>query len=154
MTGKRMFGAIGGAAVALCLMAAADSAAATTVRFGTTSASAVSWPEFIAQDKGFYAAENLDVQITYTGNNTTVVQQLIGGSFDLGQTTFETTVRAVEDRAPIVMVASTMIKYAYSIMAQKDIKSIKDMKGKRIILALPKSALTVYWNRALEQAGM
>ena len=28
------------------------------------------------------------------------------------------------------------------------------MKGKRVILALPKSALTVYWNRALEQAGL
>lgn len=128
--------------------------AETVVRYGTTSASAVSWPEFIAQDQGFYKAEGLDVQVTYTGNNTTVVQQLIGGSFDIGNTTFETLVRAVEHGAPIVMTASTMIKYSYSIMAQKDIKSIKDMKGKRVILALPKSALTVYWNRALEQAGM
>jgi NitT/TauT family transport system substrate-binding protein len=129
-------------------------AASTKIRFGTTSASAVSWPEFIAQDQGFYKEENLEVLVTYTGNNTTVVQQLIGGSFDLGQTTFETTIRAVEKHAPLVMIGSTMIKYSYSIMAQKDIKSIKDMKGKRIILALPKSALTVYWNRAIEQAGL
>jgi NitT/TauT family transport system substrate-binding protein len=139
---------------ALCLSIAAADAAETRIRFGTTSASAVSWPGFIAQDKGFFAAENLDVQMTFTGNNTTVVQQLIGGSFDMGETTFETTIRAVEHAAPIVMIGSTMIKYSYSVMAQKDIKSLKDMQGKRIILALPKSALTVYWNRAVEQAGM
>ncbi|MPZ57245.1 MAG: PhnD/SsuA/transferrin family substrate-binding protein [Rhizobiales bacterium] len=155
MTYKRLIGTACGLTLALCTIVSIEGAnAATKIRFGTTSASAVSWPEFIAQDKRYYAAENLNVEVTYTGNNTTVVQQLIGGSFDLGQTTFETTIRAIENRAPIVMIGSTMIKYSYSIMAQKDIKSIKDMKDKRIILALPKSALTVYWNRAVEQAGM
>jgi NitT/TauT family transport system substrate-binding protein len=129
-------------------------AAATKVNFGTASASAINWPEFIAEDQGFFKAENLEFQITYTGNNATVVQQLIGGNFDLGQTTFETAIRAIDKGASIIMIGSTMIKFSYSIMAQKDIKSIKDMKHKRIILALPKSALTVFWNRALEQAGM
>lgn len=142
-----------------CLLTAAAATigpanATTVVRYGTTSASAAEWMEFIASDQGYFKAEDLDVQITFTGNNTAVVQQLIGGSFDLGQSTFETTIRAVDKGAPIAMIGATMIKYSYSIMAQKDIKSVKDMKGKRIILALPKSALTVFWNRAVEQAGM
>jgi NitT/TauT family transport system substrate-binding protein len=155
MTKRRMSATACGALIVMGLaLSAASAAEVTKIRFGTTSASAVSWPAFIAEDKGFYKAENLEVQVTYTGNNTTVVQQLIGGSFDLGETTFETTIRAAEHKAPIVMIGSTMIKYSYSVMAQKDIKSLKDMKGKRVILALPKSALTVYWNRALEQAGM
>lgn len=156
MTKTRLIGVILASSVALgttCLANAAT-AESTVVSFGTTSASAVSWPEFIGLDQGFFKAENLDLQITFTGNNATVVQQLIGGSFDLGQTTFETTVRAIEKHAPIIMIGSTMIKYAYSIMAAKNIHSIKEMKGKQIILALPKSALTVYWNRAVEQAGM
>lgn len=145
------------AAIGLVLCAAmsiGSATAATVFRFGTTSPSAINWPEFIAEDQGFFKAENLEFQATYTGNNATVVQQLIGGSFDVGQTTFETAIRAVEKGAPLIMIGSTMIKYSYSIVAQKEIKSIKDMAHKRIILALPKSALTVYWNRALEQAGM
>lgn len=140
--------------MALCIALVGPASATTIIHYGTTSASAAAWMEFIAQDQGFFKAEDLDVQMTFTGNNTTVVQQLIGGSFDLGQTTFETTVRAVDKGAPISMIATTMTKYSYSIMAQKDIKSIKDMVHKRIVLALPKSALTIYWNRALEQAGI
>src|SRR5262245_12461028 len=131
MTCNWLTGSACGLALAVGVLLSSGTAhAATKIRFGTTSASAVSWPEFIAEEKGFYKAENLEVEITYTGNNTTVVQQLIGGSFDLGQTTFETTIRAIENRAPIVMIGSTMIKYSYSIMAQKDIKSVTDMKGK------------------------
>jgi NitT/TauT family transport system substrate-binding protein len=156
MNRTRLIGAAVSMTVAVGAACLADSAKAepTLIRFGTTSASAVSWPEFIGLDHGLYTAENLNLQVTYTGNNATVVQQLIGGSFDMGQTTFETTIRAIEKRAPITMIGSTMIKYSYSIMAQKNIHSVKDMKGKRVILALPKSALTVYWNRALEKAGM
>jgi NitT/TauT family transport system substrate-binding protein len=144
--------AVAGLVVAASMVSPAQ--AAKKVRFGDTSASAISWPVFLAQEKGFFAAEGLDVELTFTGNNTTVVQQLIGGSFDIGQTTFETTIRAIENGAPIVMTSSMMIKYSFSIMAQKEIGSVQEMKGKRVILALPKSALTVYWNRAVEQAGM
>jgi NitT/TauT family transport system substrate-binding protein len=150
--GKKKLTALCGIGIYVAL--AGSASAVTVVHYGTTSPSAASWMEFIAQDQGFFQAEGLDVQMTFTGNNTTVVQQLIGGSFDLGQTTFETTVRAVDKGAPISMIATTMTKYSYSIVAQKNINSINDMVHKRIILALPKSALTIYWNRALEQAGI
>ncbi len=152
MPGLKGFAAACG--ISLVVAATASANAATVVRYGTTSASAAAWMEYIAQDQGFFKAEDLDVRVTFTGNNATVVQQLIGGSFDIGQTTFETTVRAVDKGAPIAMIGTTMIKYSYSVLAQKDIKSIKEMAHKRIILALPKSALTVFWNRALEQAGL
>jgi NitT/TauT family transport system substrate-binding protein len=145
---------MGAALTALVGLGGGDASALNKLRLGDTSPSAPSLPVMIAIDHGFYAAENLEVEITYTGNNTTVAQQLIGRNFDLGLTTFETAIRAIDKGAPVQITGSVMLKYAYSMMADKSINSISQMKGKRVMLALPKSALTVYWNRALEKAGM
>jgi NitT/TauT family transport system substrate-binding protein len=71
----------------------------------------------------------------------------VGGTFDLGVTTVETAIRAVESGAPIVMIGSSMMKFPYAFMAAPAIDKPADLKGKKIILDLPKSFLSYKWGQ-------
>jgi NitT/TauT family transport system substrate-binding protein len=106
---------------------------------GQTSRSASDWPNYIAQDQGFYKQAGVSPQTIYIGNVAEVGQQVAAGSLDIGLTTFEVTVRVVEAGAPIVMVGSTLIKYPYSLMSDKNVGSAADLVGKKVILPVPKS---------------
>ena len=55
-----------------------------TVTVGTVgSASANLWPVFIGINKGFFAAENLKVDVVYVQSSAQLVQQLTAGSLDI-----------------------------------------------------------------------
>src|SRR5690242_15115748 len=50
------------------------------------------WPIWAAQEKGFFAAEGLDVQLTPTPSSVFQLQNLIEGKFDIGVTAFDNVV--------------------------------------------------------------
>ncbi len=123
----------------------------TKVQFGDVSRTAASWILEIARLNGYYHRAKLDIETTYVGNNPAVAQQVVGNAFDLGLTTVETAIRAVENGAPIVMIGSGMLKFPYAFMAPPSIASAADLKGKKIILDLPKSYLSykfAQWSRS------
>ena len=123
--------------------------ALTKVQFGDVSRTATSWPLEIARTNGFYDREKLALETTFVGNNPAVAQQVVGGAFDLGLTTVETAIRAIEARAPITMIASVMLKFPYSFMAAPSINAPADLKGKKVILDLPKGFLAYRFSRWL-----
>jgi ABC-type nitrate/sulfonate/bicarbonate transport system substrate-binding protein len=144
------------AALMVCAVALVRPAAAEMQKltFGDVSAVAPSWPMMIAEKNGYFADENLAVDTIYTGNNVAVVQQVVGGSLDIGDTTFETALRAVNGGAPIALTASEMLKYPYSVMVAAEIRAPADLAGKRIILPFQKSPLTAFWNKWTAEHGL
>lgn len=141
-------------AVVVLTSAGQSSAQMQKITLGDVAPVAAAWPAMVADDFGYFKDEGLDVSTVYTGNNAMVAQQVVGGSLDLGVTTVETAIRAIEGGATMQIVASEMLKYPYSMMAPAQIQKAEDIKGKRVILALPKSAPTVFWNRWLAEHGM
>lgn len=115
------------------------------LQFGDVSRTAVNWISALAVSKGFFERERLGVEITYTGNNAAVAQQVVGGSFDLGMSTVETSIRAIEQGAPVAIIGSGMLKFPYSFMADAAIAKPADLKGKKVILDLPTSYLSYTW---------
>jgi ABC-type nitrate/sulfonate/bicarbonate transport system substrate-binding protein len=65
----------------------------TKIRVGQVAPIALFWPDFIAQQKGFYAAEGIDVDSNFLGSVAAIVQQTIGNSIDISFTTAETMAR-------------------------------------------------------------
>ena len=58
--------------------------AAEMLTVGTVGqASANLWPVFIALDKGFFAAEDLKVDVIYVQSSAQLVQQITAGSLDI-----------------------------------------------------------------------
>ena len=77
------------AAALLAGMACAPVArAAETVTIGTVGqASANLWPVFIGLSKGFFAAEDLKVEVVYVQSSAQLVQQITAGSLDICMST-------------------------------------------------------------------
>ena len=132
----------------------ASAQSSSTIQLGDVSRTAASWVLEIARVNGFNDREKVDVQTTYVGNNPAVAQQVVGGSFDLGITTLETAIRAIEGGAPIAMIGSGMLKFPYAFMAAPGIKSAADLKGKKIILDLPTGFLGYEFGRWAKANGL
>jgi NitT/TauT family transport system substrate-binding protein len=124
------------------------------VTIGQVAPIALFWPDFIAQQKGFYAAEGLDVDSLFVGSVAAAAQQTIAGSIDVAFTTAEVAIRATDRGGDIVIIGETLYKWPYSFMAAKDIKKAQDLKGKKVILSTPKQDLTLLWEQWLRDNGM
>lgn len=122
--------------------------------FGDTSPVASSWPNMIAASDGLFAKSGLAVETVYTGNNVYVVQQLIGGSLDIGATTFDSALRGMASGAPVVIIGSQMLRYPYSIVAAPGIADLKGLAGKSIILPFATSPLTTLLDTTLRDKGV
>ncbi|MFI4987409.1 MAG: ABC transporter substrate-binding protein [Alphaproteobacteria bacterium] len=142
---------------AVGLAGAAHPAAAAElkkVNVGEVAPIALFWPDFVAQKKGFYEKEGLDVDAVFVGSVAGSVQQMMGGALDVVFTTAETAIRAVDKGGDVVILGETVYKWPYSFMAAKDIKTPQDLKGKKVILSTPKQDLAIIWNQWLRDQGM
>jgi ABC-type nitrate/sulfonate/bicarbonate transport system substrate-binding protein len=133
---------------------AASAADAKTVRAGEIAPIAIFWPGLIAVKNGFYPAEGVQVELNYVGGVTASVQQLIGGSLDFAYTTCEVALQAAEKGADISIVGGTAIKYPYSMMSARDVKTAADLKGKKVILPPPRQDIAIFFDRWLRENGV
>src|ERR1700733_15803633 len=142
------------AIVLACL--AAPAARAEPLTLGTVGqASANLWPELIALDKGFFAAEGLQVDIVYVQSSAALVQQLAGGSLGIAtQTGLADPVRALGMGAPIAVVRNDVQAPPYALVAKANITSMKELKGKVISLGGPKDITRIYVERMLAPNGV
>jgi NitT/TauT family transport system substrate-binding protein len=142
------------AAALLALAAASTAIAQTKVIVGQVSRTAVNWPSFIAESEGMMKAEGITLDTIYVGNVALIAQQVVGGSLDIGNTTFETAIQAIESGAPLSIIGSVAIKYPFSLMSAKDVKTPADIKGKKVILPVPKSDMDNFITDWLVKNGM
>jgi NitT/TauT family transport system substrate-binding protein len=143
-------------AIALTCLAASAARAAETLTLGTVGqASANLWPELIALDKGFFAAEDLKVDLIFIQSSAALVQQVAAGSLNVGtQTGLADPVRAVSMGAPIAVVRIDVQAPPYDLVAKPTIAGMKDLKGKVISLGGPKDITRIYVDRMLEPSGV
>jgi ABC-type nitrate/sulfonate/bicarbonate transport system substrate-binding protein len=148
-------------AIALLLLGSSLAAqpparAADTVTIGTVgSASSNIWPVFIGQKKGFFAAENIALDVVYVQSSANLVQQLAAGSLDITMSTgLVDPIRAVSQKAPVAIVRLELQAPPYALIAKPAIKSMKDLKGKLVSLGGPKDITRIYVERMLEPNGV
>lgn len=138
------------------LAAQAPARAADTVTIGTVgSASSNIWPVFIGQKKGFFAAENISLDVVYVQSSANLVQQLAAGSLDITMSTgLVDPIRAVSQKAPVAIVRLELQAPPYALIAKPTIKTMKDLKGKIVSLGGPKDITKIYVERMLEPNGV
>jgi len=142
------------AAVLLCHPAVSYAADPASIEVGDVAPIAPNWPSFVAEDEGFYRKEGVAPKVTYVGNVANTVQQLVGGSFGIAVSTFDTAIRAMAKGSDAVMIGALVMKYPYSIMSDADIKNPADMKGKIVVLPFAKDLLTFVWNDWVKSHGV
>ncbi len=146
------------AALALCAasLVAPPTRAADNVTIGTVgSASANLWPVFIGINKGFFAAENLNVDLYFVQSSANLVQQLTAGSVNIAMSTgLVDPIRAIDQGAPIAIVRFEVQAPPYALLAKPAIKTLAGLKGKTISLGGPKDITRIYVERMLSPHGV
>jgi ABC-type nitrate/sulfonate/bicarbonate transport system substrate-binding protein len=119
------------------------------------SASANLWPVFIGLDKGFFAAENIKVDLVYTPASAAVIQQLAAGSLNITISTgLVDPIRAIDQGAAIAIVRVEVQAPPYVMMAKANIRSLSGLKGKVISVGGAKDITRVYAERMLAPQGL
>jgi ABC-type nitrate/sulfonate/bicarbonate transport system substrate-binding protein len=89
------------------------------------------WPNYVAAAVGLYAKQGLEVQDVVVDPNLTT-SMLIGGSVEVSHADTTQLMLALQKGANLVAVGLQTDRNPYSLMAPAAIKTVADLKGKRI----------------------
>lgn len=89
---------------------------------------------FLAQDKGYYAEEGLNVEILPGGPDIVPEQQVAGGSADIGVDWVASLLTSQEQEMPLVQIAQIYQKSGLVLVSKKEagISGGADLKGKKV----------------------
>jgi NitT/TauT family transport system substrate-binding protein len=143
---------LAGGAIALSGVAKATD----TVTVGMVGAvSSTHWPVYIGLTKGYFAAEDLKLDLIFIQSSAALVQQLTAGSLDLALSTgLADPIRAIDRGSSIAIVRIEMQAPPYTLLAKPAIKSWADLKGKTISIGGPKDITRIYLERMAGPNGV
>ena len=122
-----------------------------TINYPTRSGA--SWPLFIAKEGGYYQKYGLDVNLVFAGHPAGVAM-IISGEAQMASYSLESSMQAGAKDASLVMVGNSLNKAVFALVARKEIKSVKELKGKRIAVSQIGDPPYNYGNALLQKFGM
>ena len=131
-------------------------AKAETVTVGLVGAiSSTHWPIYIGLTKGYFAAEDVKLDLVFIQSSAALVQQLTAGSIDLALSTgLADPIRAIDKGAPNAIVRIEMQAPPYALLAKPTIKRWPELKGKTISIGGPKDITRIYLERMAVPNGV
>src|SRR5579863_4505377 len=141
-------------AATLC---AAPNARAEKIEAGAVGGpTATMWPFYVGFDEGFFKKHDIDLDIIFAPTAPGILQQLTAGSLDIVATTgVVEPIHAVDKGANNIAIARIVGANApYAIEAKPTIASIKDLKGKTIVLGGLVDITAIYWDRMATANGL
>jgi ABC-type nitrate/sulfonate/bicarbonate transport system substrate-binding protein len=118
-------------------------------------------PIFAAQEKGWFKAHGIDLAITMTPSSAYQAEALAKGEFDIAGTAFDNVVAYTEGQGAVALpetpdffafIGATQIELA--IVAQPDLKSVKDLEGKSLALDAPGTGFAFVFYHMLQTGGV
>lgn len=122
------------------------------VRFSVAAPSIAEMPFRIAQTKGFYRDEGLDVEVIFI-RGAVGMQALLGGSVDFSSASGSTIAAAVRG-IPVKLVFIASAKPQFDMVAQKDLRSIADLKGKFVGISSRGGAIDLLTQLMVQKNGL
>jgi ABC-type nitrate/sulfonate/bicarbonate transport system substrate-binding protein len=142
--------------LALAIGSAPPAAAADTVTVGMVGkASTTNWPIYIGMAEGMFKNEKLKIDLVFVSSNAGVQQQLAAGSLNLAVASgVVDPIRAINAGAPVAIVLIDAETPPYSLLGKASIGSLKDLKGKTIVVGGAKDITRTYLERMLAPNGL
>jgi NitT/TauT family transport system substrate-binding protein len=109
---------------------------------------------YVAQDRGFYKKNGLDVDLLFIPSTTTSVSSLVAGDVQVANASGGGVASAVVAGADLVMVACYLNSLPYELVVQESIKSAEDLKGKSIGISRLGSASDVAARALIRGVGL
>jgi len=139
----------------LCLLmvfAGPLSAQPKKVRFSVSAISVAEVPFRIAQVRGFYRDEGLDAEFIFI-RGAVGMQALLGGSVDFTSASGSTITAAVRG-LPVKLVFIASAKPQFDMIAQREIRSVQDLKGKTVGISSRGGAIDLLTQLIVQKHGL
>lgn len=153
-------GGAGGGTAATTAPAAAASGAktprpcCTKVVSAYSNISADDWIPWYAFEKGIFKENGLDVDLQSINGGAQTSAALLAGGIQIGQFGGSEALSAVAGGADLVVVANLAPVYPYKLYVQKTIKTIADLKGKKIGVSNAGGSSDIATRAALKAVGI
>jgi len=122
------------------------------VRMGSSSTNVSFLAIYTALHRGFFKDEGIDLEIVFMPANLASAA-VLNGDLDYNGAVTGTIGAAVRGQ-PMKVLLFTVAKPLLFLMSKKDIKDIKQLKGKKIAGSSPGGSATLLANQALKQIGL
>jgi NitT/TauT family transport system substrate-binding protein len=146
------------AVLALAVLLPLRAMAAEQIVVSNFGVAANGMPYAIAMEKGFFKAEGADVSgILSSAGGGTTVRNLMTGHLSFGEIDLAGTVAAIQQGADLKIVSDnvlTVAEFVWAVKPDSPIKTIADLKGKKIGYTNPRSTSQALDILLLEAAGL
>jgi ABC-type nitrate/sulfonate/bicarbonate transport system substrate-binding protein len=150
------------AGLAAAAFAAALNAGAATKVDVIMFPGGANWPLWVAQEKGFFAANGLEVTLTFTPSSVFLIQNLHAGKFQIAHAAFDNLVAYQEGQgeAQLPDPAPDFVGFlggqvgGLRLMVQPGIKSFADLKGKALGVDAATTGFAFVLRKMLQQGGL
>jgi NitT/TauT family transport system substrate-binding protein len=139
---------------ALLLISFSQGFAADRLRIAYSSISAAYMGIWIAQDAGYFIKEGLDSQIIFIGSATQLAQVLVAGDVDIASLGGGPVMAASLSGADLKVIGNNVNKLIFSLHVKPEIKSIEELRGKRIAVSRFGSSSDVAARTALRKYNL
>lgn len=112
------------------------------------------WPAIVAKEKGFFAEEGINLDIVNSGASSRALQQVAAGAAAIGSSSMVDTVRAIEGGAGVEVFINSLAVGTHSLIAAKGIKSVADLKGKRVMTGGVGDITNLWWYAMARHFGL
>ena len=141
------------AAIAALWLSAPIASAAEKFEAGLLgSPNSAGWIWYIAQAEGFFAKANLEPDIIYVPTPAGLMQQLAAGSLDTVEIGVVEPIHAIARGAPVAVLRIMGAVPPYEMVA--NVKTVKELKGKTIVIGGLLDINRVYLNRIMTGNGL
>ena len=119
------------------------------------------WPLWVADEKGYFAAEGLRVQFTATPTSTFLMEGLMGGKFDIALAAIDNLVAYQEGQGEVQLAGQPdmfafvgNLRGALHLIALPEIHSITELRGKSIAVDARTTGFAFVLMKMLEKGGL
>jgi ABC-type nitrate/sulfonate/bicarbonate transport system substrate-binding protein len=119
------------------------------------------WPMWVGQEKGFFAARDIDLRITPTPNSVFQMQNLAAGKFDIAFSTVDNVVAYQEGQGEVELpVKPDFFVFmggqfgAVRLVAKPEITKIEDLKGRTLAVDAATTGYALVMRKLLAMHGL
>jgi ABC-type nitrate/sulfonate/bicarbonate transport system substrate-binding protein len=112
------------------------------------------WASYVAQQRGMFKDERLDIEVVQLSRPSETVQALIGGSINFAWVSADAFINAVEAGGDVVIVGQAIGNPAFSVVVQPAIKSWNEVKGKTVAVSAPKDGAAIIFRLMAQPHGL
>ena len=132
----------------------ADCWAQMKVRINWTAVTDAQSGVYVAQEEGIFKKNGLDVELIHIASSSRGIQSILAGEIGFSYMDGLNTVQANLKGAGLALVAASTNRLVFSLMSKPEIRTLSNLKGKKIGITRVGSSTHTASLYALNQAGL